>query len=191
MSNSYLTDSSDDDEEDAMMATTAISNVQTRVRQRIRQRAQETTTRNVLLVGRTRAGKTTFRHVVQDVTHVPSEASLFSNTKDAKRTSISIEDFQEGRPSLHYTLNIVDTPGLFEVTRASDETKERSNKIIQQCIGILEASQARDQRQHYVWQYGHLQQLDPDFADDFEKGNHLAEEKTDQHTQAEAEKDHR
>jgi len=86
---------------------------------------EETKTRNVLIVGRTRSGKSTAIGVLKDPCHEPKEMSIFSDTVDPKFSSFSLDDKET---SIKYTLNIIDTPGLKEVKKIGEDA--RSDEMI-------------------------------------------------------------
>jgi len=81
---------------------------------------EETKTRNVLIVGRTRSGKSTAVGVLKDPCHEPKDMSIFSDTVDPKFQSFSLDDKDS---ATKYTLNIIDTPGLKEVKQMGAEAR--------------------------------------------------------------------
>ena len=80
---------------------------------------------NVLIVGRTRTGKSTVKGILIDPTNVPSEMNILSDTREATFESFMIDD-------LGIVLNIIDTPGVFEYCDREDLI--RSNEVILQSI---------------------------------------------------------
>ena len=82
--------------------------------------------RNIILVGRTRTGKSTVKALLVDPTTVPDEFSLKSVTRRPIVESFFIGDHR-------MVLNIIDTPGLFQ--RDASEVDIRDNEIILRTIG--------------------------------------------------------
>jgi len=80
--------------------------------------------RNILFVGATKSGKTTLLNILKNPKYFDTDKpTLFSTTRYAKLRCFVTEDNLE-----HYCVNIIDTPGLFEITK--DETKRRTNEEI-------------------------------------------------------------
>ncbi|CAF4547397.1 unnamed protein product [Rotaria socialis] len=77
--------------------------------------------KNIMIIGRTRSGKSTIKSMLLDPTKVPDELTLKSGTRDPNIESFYIKDMDA-------TLNIIDTPGLFE--RGTDENGIRDNHAI-------------------------------------------------------------
>jgi len=92
----------------------------------------ETDTRNVLLVGRTRSGKSTTMEVLKDPCYIPKSDTIFSETVDARFKSFSIQN-ETNQRTCDVTLNLIDTPGLFEV-KDIESGGERTNEVIAQTI---------------------------------------------------------
>jgi GTP-binding protein EngB required for normal cell division len=122
-----------DDESEPSLPEKLKQQIQANVRRQDRHKLLQTINRNVIILGRTRTGKSTFVEVLKDVTHEPPVPTLFSETKDATFKSFSLKDDDAQNVQKNYTINIVDTPGLFEVNRVS-EGNERSNNFIKKCI---------------------------------------------------------
>jgi GTPase Era involved in 16S rRNA processing len=80
---------------------------------------------NILIVGRTRTGKSTVKGILIDPTNVPSEMTILSDTREATFESFMIED-------LGLVVNIIDTPGVFEY--CDQEDLIRSNEVILRAI---------------------------------------------------------
>jgi len=95
------------------------------IRTRDRFPMEETKTRNVLIVGRTRSGKSTAVGVMKDPCFEPKDMSIFSDTVNPKFQSFSLDDKNN---QMKYTLNIIDTPGLKEVAKIGEDA--RSDEVI-------------------------------------------------------------
>ena len=75
--------------------------------------------RNIILVGRSRTGKTTIANVVEDSLYVTSEPSLYSETRKPVFHQISTYDAND---ECFYFFNFVDIPGLYDqAARASEQ----------------------------------------------------------------------
>jgi hypothetical protein len=83
--------------------------------------------KNIMLIGRTRTGKSTIRALLVDPTKVPEELTLKSDTKDPLFESFHASDNK-------MVLNIIDTPGLFE--RGTNEIDIRDNDTILRTISF-------------------------------------------------------
>lgn len=91
------------------------------------------TVRNVILVGVTRAGKTTLLKVLQNPSYVDTKmASMVSGTVNAH-----LHTFCAKKPDGSYlSINIVDTPGLFEIGGADKTARDNSQitSVIMDCL---------------------------------------------------------
>lgn len=104
---------------------------------RVAEKARTADIRNVVLVGRTRVGKSTCFEIIKDPRKVPRNKTIFSVTEDTIFDSLVIEDVRQrndgtstnetGQNKL-LVLNIIDTPGLFEIKAAGKP--ERNNEAI-------------------------------------------------------------
>ena len=83
--------------------------------------------RSIMLIGRTRTGKSTIKTLLVDPTLVPSDLTLKSDTRDPVFESFYISENQ-------MILNIIDTPGLFE--HSNTEVDVRDNHAIMRTIEI-------------------------------------------------------
>jgi hypothetical protein len=92
-----------------------------------------TETRNCLLCGRTRSGKTTTMGVLKDPCYSPQGGSIFSETQNPKFQSFSINNRLNAAVE-KFTINIIDSPGLFEVKEKDHVDAERTNEVIAQTI---------------------------------------------------------
>jgi GTP-binding protein EngB required for normal cell division len=92
---------------------------------------QETETRNVIFLGRTRTGKSTAVGVLKDICYDPKPMSIFSDTVNAKFQSFGVE----GKNGKKYTLNIIDIPGLFEQKINNNNIRSNDDilKLINDC----------------------------------------------------------
>ena len=77
------------------------------------------------MVGRTRSGKSTAVGVLKDPCYEPKPMSIFSDTVDPKFYSFALDDKLK---STKYTVNVIDTPGLKEVTAIGQNA--RSDEVI-------------------------------------------------------------
>eukprot|EP01087_Luapelamoeba_hula_P008270 TRINITY_DN2063_c0_g1_i1.p1 TRINITY_DN2063_c0_g1~~TRINITY_DN2063_c0_g1_i1.p1 ORF type:complete len:494 (+),score=69.21 TRINITY_DN2063_c0_g1_i1:2-1483(+) len=106
-------------------------------------------TRNVLFVGRSRAGKSTIVSCLQNPFQWGDVPSLYHQTRDPCMHSVSVSRQSTDGASLDtqgYLVNFIDTPGLFERTPKSDLGQEpdsagnlavgqrRQNKTLRQLI---------------------------------------------------------
>jgi GTP-binding protein EngB required for normal cell division len=107
-----------------------IQQIHDSIRDRNRYPIVETNTRNVLIVGRTRTGKSTAIEVLKDPCYIAKgTTSLFSDTEDARYQSFTVHDGIEKTKS---TLHIIDTPGLKEVKKINEVA--RSDEYILSAI---------------------------------------------------------
>jgi hypothetical protein len=85
--------------------------------------------RNILLVGRTLTGKSTFKSVLVDPTTICEKRSLFSGTKNPLFEPFSIDGEQ-------IVLNVIDTPGLFERRREATDIRDNATILesIRMCV---------------------------------------------------------
>ncbi|CAF1189425.1 unnamed protein product [Adineta ricciae] len=81
--------------------------------------------KNVMLIGRTRTGKSCIKMLLTDPTKVPDELTLKSGTREPLFESFHAHDNK-------MVLNIIDTPGLFE--RGTSEIDIRDNETIMRTI---------------------------------------------------------
>jgi hypothetical protein len=76
---------------------------------------------NILIIGRTRTGKSTIKSLLVNPTTVPNDLTLKSGTKDPQFQAFHLQDKDS-------VLNVIDTPGLFE--RSNNEIDIRDNETI-------------------------------------------------------------
>jgi len=86
---------------------------------------EKTEIRNILIVGKTRSGKSTLVKMLKDPYYIPKNYSIFSKTRDAKFYTFTISKVDNEK---QYTFNFVDTPGLKEFKENPEES--RSDDII-------------------------------------------------------------
>jgi len=89
--------------------------------------------RNVLFCGASRSGKTTCFKVIEDPCHCPDKSSMFSETQNTVFKSFSLKNNKDGSV-LDYILNMIDTPGTFEIRAADEDFEKRSNDKISELI---------------------------------------------------------
>ncbi|CAF3450976.1 unnamed protein product, partial [Rotaria socialis] len=91
----------------------------------------EVQSRNIMIIGRTRTGKSTIKLLLMDPRNVPDEMTLKSGTKDPQFQTFHIQQ-QE------VVLNIIDTPGLFERSNVESDIRpdEAILKGIQLCANM-------------------------------------------------------
>lgn len=92
--------------------------------------------RNIVLMGRSRTGKSTVAKVLEDVFHFSEERSLFAQTKQ-----IDFHKVKTGTANgHHYYFNIIDVPGFFDISAdakqslSNDQVKQFINKCISQNV---------------------------------------------------------
>ncbi|CAF1351387.1 unnamed protein product [Rotaria magnacalcarata] len=83
--------------------------------------------RNIMLIERTRTGKSTIKSLLVDPTVVPTDLTLKSDSRDPLFETFHVSDNK-------IVLNIIDTPGLFE--HGDDEMKLRDNDAILNTIEV-------------------------------------------------------
>ena len=87
--------------------------------------------RNILLLGRTRTGKSTIAKVIENNLHIPELRRLYAETRKIHFNRIAGEC-----DGIMYHFNIIDSPGLFDLAQNGTEalTNERIQEIIDDCI---------------------------------------------------------
>ena len=92
--------------------------------------------RNLVLLGRSRTGKSTVAKVMEDVFHFSEERALFAQTKQIEFHKVKTGT-GDGR---HYYFNIIDVPGFFDIsidvkqTLSNDQVTQFINKCISQSV---------------------------------------------------------
>ncbi|CAF1588066.1 unnamed protein product, partial [Didymodactylos carnosus] len=77
--------------------------------------------KNIMLIGRTRTGKSTIKNLLVDPQRIPDQPTLWAATKTASFQSFAVDDNNT-------VLNIIDTPGLFE--RGSETMDIQDNETL-------------------------------------------------------------
>jgi GTPase SAR1 family protein len=108
-------------------------------------------TRNIVMIGRTRSGKSTFKKFLVNPTIVAENMTIFSDTKVPEINSFLLyqpelfqhnasnvlrEDGEHERSVSPIVLNIMDTPGLFESRDDGDQSRTNKEilKLIEDCM---------------------------------------------------------
>ena len=86
--------------------------------------------RNILLMGRTRTGKSTIAKVLEDVLHEPEPLTIYSQTRRTEVTKFFTTDKTAGRS---YHFSIIDTPGFFDLQKHS-RLRLENQEIMEQII---------------------------------------------------------
>ncbi len=116
-----------DEEEEKYVTLKEIQDVQKDILSRNNFPIEHTSVRNVLIVGKTRSGKSTAIGVLKNPCFNPNMMSIFSDTFDPKFSSFAIEDKRNGKK---FTVNVVDTPGLMEVKPLGKGTPRNDQVIL-------------------------------------------------------------
>jgi len=108
---------------------------QSAIRSKLRARDEyelvETETRNLLICGPPLSGKTTTVRILKDPCFTPQSEKMFLERKHPNFQSFTINNRSDATaPPQMFTINIIETPGLFE-TRGDSE---RSNEVLAQTI---------------------------------------------------------
>jgi GTPase SAR1 family protein len=87
--------------------------------------------RNIVIIGRSRTGKSSFKRILVDPREVPKDMTIFPTTNAPSIESFFIDD-------INLILNIMDTPGLFERsrTRGTGNNNDAILKTIEMCINL-------------------------------------------------------
>jgi GTP-binding protein EngB required for normal cell division len=91
----------------------------------------ECTYRNLVLIGRTRTGKSTISDTFQDPLHLPSLPGLFAGTRN-----IAFNRITTTHQGNSYFFTIIDSPGLYDVVQKKGEslTNETIKTYLDECI---------------------------------------------------------
>jgi GTP-binding protein EngB required for normal cell division len=88
--------------------------------------------RNIILIGRTRTGKSTISNVINDITYVSKAHELYAETRAIQIKTISTET----KDNVWYYFNFIDVPGFFDIAINGKEklTNEKITSYLQECI---------------------------------------------------------
>lgn len=95
----------------------------------------QTKTINLLLMGRTRTGKTTMAHVLRDPTYLPPPTEIYSQTKEIQIHPYGMK-LRQSDTNLIYCINIIDTPGMFDRTKYAEKSLKNTQirSTIDECL---------------------------------------------------------
>eukprot|EP00698_Gefionella_okellyi_P026138 TRINITY_DN986_c0_g1_i1.p1 TRINITY_DN986_c0_g1~~TRINITY_DN986_c0_g1_i1.p1 ORF type:complete len:383 (+),score=104.20 TRINITY_DN986_c0_g1_i1:56-1204(+) len=117
--------------EEKTLPENTVNGVQGKIRENNEYEFIQTDVRNVLLCGRSRSGKTTTVGVLKDPCYHPKTNSIFADSAGTRFQTFSINNRADSKVE-KFTINIIDTPGLFEV-RAKDQ-EARDDEVICETI---------------------------------------------------------
>jgi GTP-binding protein EngB required for normal cell division len=88
--------------------------------------------RNIILIGRTRTGKSTIANVINDITYVSKAYELYAQTRTIEFTTISTE----AKDNIWYYFNFTDVPGFFDIAVNGKEklSNEKITSYLQECM---------------------------------------------------------
>jgi len=98
---------------------------------------KDSCTRNLIFVGKTRSGKSTAMNVLKDPTYQAKTISIYSETKEPNLYPFTVECTDNKIGELqNYNINLIDTPGLFEVYQKKEDIRNNENirKAIVTCL---------------------------------------------------------
>lgn len=90
--------------------------------------------RTIVLIGRTRTGKSTIAEVLADALYQPKQLSIYSETRATTATNFFTTD---KRTKNSYRFTIVDSPGFFDMTREKN-SRLQNDAIVMQLQSCLE-----------------------------------------------------
>lgn len=88
--------------------------------------------RNIILIGRTRTGKSTIADVVNDIAFVSKPPELYSETRTVQFKTISTDT----KDNIWYYFNFIDVPGFFDISiNGKDKlSNEKIKSYLQECM---------------------------------------------------------
>jgi GTP-binding protein EngB required for normal cell division len=88
--------------------------------------------RNIILIGRTRTGKSTISEVINNVMSVAKTNELYSQTRTIQFKTISTE----ARDNIWYFFNFIDLPGFFDIASNGRQrlTNDNITTYLQDCM---------------------------------------------------------
>lgn len=88
--------------------------------------------RNVILIGRTRTGKSTIAAVMNKITHVANAHELYSQTQAIEFNTISTNT----EDNIWYYFNFIDLPGFFDISANGRQrlTNDKISSYLQDCM---------------------------------------------------------
>jgi GTPase Era involved in 16S rRNA processing len=92
--------------------------------------------RTIMLMGRTRTGKSTIAEVLATTLHKPKKLSIYSETRKASIKSFFTTDKRSG---ISYRFTIIDTPGFFDITRDTS-LRLQNQHVVEQIKSCLESN---------------------------------------------------
>lgn len=94
--------------------------------------------RNVILIGRTRTGKSTIAQVLENVLHEPEAMSIYSQTRSLELKKFFTTDKETG---ISYQFSIIDTPGFFDIQKQN--RRRLDNETVMNMISSCTKSNIR------------------------------------------------
>ncbi|CAF3594785.1 unnamed protein product [Rotaria socialis] len=94
---------------------------------------RHTITHNLILMGKTRSGKTTIAKVIENPCYMPPDGKIYSETKQIAIHSVSTALINSNSI---YSLNIIDTPGMFDKVKQQNKTikNDKIKRSIDKCM---------------------------------------------------------
>jgi septin family protein len=124
-----------DHHQDEYLSPQEIAEIKNIVRDNNRQVVEGASTRNVLILGRSRSGKSTIVGVLKDPTFGAENLSIFASKSGPTLLSFSMKNIDDEKGSV-YALNIIDTPGLQEQSM-ENESVRNDESILQSVMFCL------------------------------------------------------
>jgi len=89
--------------------------------------------RNILFCGASRSGKSTIFSILQNPCFCPEKITMFAETRFTNFKTFSLRDKSTGKVH-NFVINLIDTPGTFEVRSTKEQFEKRSNDEISDLI---------------------------------------------------------